>query len=143
MNVRNFFQLQSAFKCNRIFNITADVDEVFVFVELLRKQPATIVCGKGLLNIRRQVHELLNGEFNRRIAKASYPRDMGRKEEQRGKLRCETLGGGYRDLLAGMCEKSTVGILCQRRFRNITNSKCSGAFAPCRLQSRNRVNGCA
>src|SRR5262245_57533263 len=115
VNVRNFLQLQGAFKRNRIVDITPYINEILVLVELLCKEAALSVGGKGAFHLCRQLRQLANGRLHVSPAITSYASNVSGKQKQRCELGGEALGGGNGSFLARMGENGTGGVLRQRR----------------------------
>ena len=141
VNVRDFFQLQRAFKRHRIIDVASYIDEVFTSVQLFGKAAAFRI---GLQRIAHMVGQAL--QFFERwahgcIVISAHLSNAGREQEQHRKLGGKTLGccDGY--FFTGVGKQGGVGFFGKRGIGNVADGQRLRTFSPRHAQRRNGVDG--
>src|SRR5205807_1341135 len=110
VDVCGLFELERTLKCDRKGSVATEEHEVVELLEGERDGLALFITGQRLLDSFRQHHHLMKMLTSLGSGEApSHTSQMYCKNEQREKLRGEALGGGHRDLFAGMGVNVAVG----------------------------------
>ncbi len=121
MDVGDLFQLQRAFKSDRVLIATAQEEGVVLLREVLCQRFNTFVLGEHLLDTVRQRLQAMHDILLDRGIQTLQAAQLRHQHQQHGELGGEGFGRRHTDLCASVGHQRQIGFTYQRGARHVTD----------------------